>query len=143
MAGPGDNRRTKPGGPVDTEPLRRAIGGCVRAVAGKPDDGGEIEVVFSAERPGMAGDRIRLPELSKRPDAREVRLTRGIGDAFALRKACHEPRLHAVMAPQNEDARGIFDAVEQARVESIGANRMAGVAQNLETYLDERLTKAN
>ena len=40
--------------------------------------------------------------------------------------------------PSNQAAREIFDAVEQARVEAIGARRMAGVAQNLEAALDDR-----
>ncbi len=139
MAGRGDNLKGKPGGPVDTEPLRRAITGCVRAIAGNS----EVEVAFTNERPGMAGDRIRLPEISKRPTAREVSLARGLGDSMALRKACHEPRVHAVLSPQGDDARAIFDAVEQARIESIGAKRMAGVAENLAVALDERLSKSN
>jgi cobaltochelatase CobT len=49
MAGRGDNSKAKPGAPVDVEPLRRAITGCVRAIAGD----GEVEVTFANERPGM------------------------------------------------------------------------------------------
>ncbi len=139
MAGPGDNIRPKGSGAVDTEPLRQAISGSVRAVSGN----GEVEVSFTSERPGMSGDRVRLPEISKRPTAREVSLVRGLGDAMALRKACHEPKTHALLSPQGDEARAIFDAVEQARVEAIGARRMAGVADNLAVALDERLSKSN
>ena len=39
--------------------------------------------------------------------------------------------------PGNMQARGVFDAVEQARVEAIGARRMAGVAKNLTAMLDD------
>src|SRR3546814_10836635 len=35
-------------------------------------------------------------------------------------------------------SRAVFDAVEQARVEAIGSNRMAGVALNLNAALDDR-----
>ncbi|WP_455874003.1 hypothetical protein [Rhizobium yanglingense] len=55
-------------------------------------------------------------------------MTRGLGDSMALRLACHDEKVHATMAPQGSDARAIFDAVEQARVESIGTLRMEGVA---------------
>ncbi|TCR89859.1 cobaltochelatase subunit CobT [Rhizobium sp. BK376] len=139
MAGRGDNSKAKPGAPVDMEPLRRAITGCVRSIAGDS----EVEVAFANERPGMTGERIRLPELSKRPTAHELAVTRGLGDSMALRLACHDDRVHATMAPQGTDARVIFDAVEQARVESIGALRMSGMASNLAEMNSEKYSKAN
>ncbi|WP_337182082.1 cobaltochelatase subunit CobT [Shinella sp.] len=139
MAARGDNSKPRPGGVVDMEPFRRAVTGCVRAVSGDA----EVEVTFANERPGMTGERIRLPELSKRPSPAEVALTRGLGDSMALRKACHDARIHATMSPQGADARAIFDAVEQARVEAIGSNRMHGMAQNLTTMLTEKYAKAN
>ncbi|RYC04539.1 cobaltochelatase subunit CobT [Ciceribacter ferrooxidans] len=139
MAGPGDNIRAKSGSAADTEPLRRAITGCVRSVAGN----GEVEVVFANERPGLAGERVRLPELSKRPTAHELAVTRGLGDSMALRLACHDQKVHSAMAPQGVDARAVFDAVEQARVESIGALRMRGMAANLQTMNAEKYAKAN
>jgi cobaltochelatase CobT len=139
MAARGDNSKPRPGGVVDMEPFRRAVTGCVRAVSGD----GEVEVAFANERPGMTGERIRLPELTKRPTPTEVAITRGLGDSMALRKACHDARIHATMSPQGADARAIFDAVEQARVEAIGSNRMQGMAQNLTTMLTEKYAKAN
>ncbi|WP_137129483.1 cobaltochelatase subunit CobT [Rhizobium sp. FY34] len=139
MAGRGDNTKAKAGGPVDTEPLRRAITGCVRSIAGS----GEVEVSFANERPGMAGERIRLPEISKRPTAHELAVTRGLGDSMALRLACHDTTVHATMAPQGTDARAVFDAVEQARVESLGSLRMAGVASNISSMNAEKYSKAN
>jgi cobaltochelatase CobT len=139
MAARGDNSKAKPGSPVDVEPLRRAITGSVRAIAGDS----EVEVTFANERPGMTGERIRLPELSKRPTAHELAVTRGLGDSMALRLACHDEKVHATMAPQGSDARAIFDAVEQARVESIGALRMEGVAANLRSMTEEKYAKAN
>lgn len=139
MAARGDNSKAKPGAPVDVEPLRRAITGSVRAIAGD----GDVEVTFANERPGMTAERIRLPELSKRPTAHELAVTRGLGDSMALRLACHDEKVHATMAPQGSDARAIFDAVEQARVESIGSLRMEGVAANLRSMTEEKYSKAN
>ncbi|EPE95672.1 cobaltochelatase subunit CobT [Rhizobium grahamii] len=139
MAARGDNSKAKPGSPVDVEPLRRAISGSVRAIAGD----GDVEVTFANERPGMTAERVRLPELSKRPTRHELAVTRGLGDSMALRLACHDDKVHATMAPQGSDARAIFDAVEQARVESIGALRMEGVAANLRSMTEEKYAKAN
>ena len=139
MAGRGDNSKARAGGGVDTEPMRRAITGCVRSIAGDP----QVEVAFANERPGLAGERIRLPELSKRPTAHELAVTRGLGDSMALRLACHDQKVHASMAPQGTDARAIFDAVEQARVESLGSLRMPGVASNIQSMNTEKYAKAN
>jgi len=139
MAARGDNSKPRPGAPVDAEPFRRALTGCIRSIAGDP----EIEVSFANERPGLTGERMRLPEISKRPTRQELAVTRGLGDSMALRKACHDARVHALMSPQGADARAIFDAVEQARVEAIGANRMHGMAENIGSMLSEKYTKAN
>lgn len=139
MAGRGDNSKARPGGPVDAEPFRRAITGCVRSIAGDS----EVEVTFANERPGLAGERVRLPEISKRPTAQELAVTRGLGDSMALRLACHDTDVHASMSPQGADARTVFDAVEQARVESLGALRMTGMASNLTAMQTEKYAKAN
>ncbi|AHK42256.1 aerobic cobaltochelatase, CobT subunit [Ensifer adhaerens OV14] len=121
------------------EPFKRALSGCIRSIAGDA----EVEVAFANERPGITGERIRLPEISKRPTRQELAVTRGLGDSMALRKACHDARVHATMSPQGADARVIFDAVEQARVEAIGSLRMEGVAKNLSSMLEEKYSKAN
>lgn len=139
MAGRGDNSKARTPGLIDTEPLRRAITGCVRSIAGDP----QVEVAFANERPGLAGERVRLPEISKRPTSHELAVTRGLGDSMALRLACHDQKIHAALAPQGSDARAIFDAVEQARVESLGSLRMPGVASNIHSMNTEKYAKAN
>ncbi len=139
MAGPGDNSKARSTAPVDTEPFKRALTGCVRAIANDH----ELEVVFANDRPGLTGERMRLPDLSKRPSKADLSITRGVGDSLALRKACHDAAIHDAMAPQGDEAREIFDAVEQARIEAIGANRMDGVADNLNAVLSDRCSKAN
>jgi cobaltochelatase CobT len=139
MAGRGDNSRARPAGGVDTEPLRQAITGAVRSIAGDA----EVEVTFSAERPGLAGERVRLPEISRKPTAQEIAVTRGLGDAMALRLGCHDADLHATLTPQGSEARVIFDAVEQARVESLGSVRMPGVGMNIAAMNSEKYAKAN
>ncbi|KJS11818.1 MAG: cobalt chelatase, partial [Hoeflea sp. BRH_c9] len=41
------------------------------------------------------------------------------------------------------DARAVYDAVEQARVEAIGARRMTGVGDNLTSMLEDKYQRAN
>jgi cobaltochelatase CobT len=117
-----------------TEPFKRAVGVCVRAIAGKND----IEVAFAAERPGLAGNKVRLPEPPRRLNEREAAIVRGHADSIALRLACHDPAVHRKLVPGGQQARAVFEAVEQARVEAIGSRRMGGVAKNLAAMLDDR-----
>ena len=58
----------------------------------------------------------------------EAAIVRGHADSIALKLACHDPAVHRRLVPGGQQARAVFEAVEQARVEAIGARRMAGVA---------------
>jgi len=117
-----------------TEPFKRAVTGCIRALARKPN----LEVAFAAERPGLQGGKVRLPEPPRKLGKAEAAVVRGHADSIALRLACHDPVMHRRLQPAGQQARAVFEAVEQARVEAIGARRMDGVAQNLTAMLDER-----
>jgi cobaltochelatase CobT len=125
------------------EPFKRAVAGCMRALAHVPD----LEVGYSAERPSLNQSggvaKARLPEPPRKLDPHEVAILRGYADSMALRLACHDANLHRRMMPQQQNARAIFEAVEQARVEAIGAQRMRGVAQNLDAMLDDRCQRAH
>lgn len=139
MAGPGDNSRARGKVQIDTEPFKRALTGSMRAISGDH----ELEVSFSGDRPGLTEHQARMPDLPKKPTASDIAISRGIGDSMALRKACHDDRVHMQMAPQGQGARAVYDAVEQARVEAIGANRMTGVSDNLTSMLDDKYARAN
>ncbi|MEO4000648.1 cobaltochelatase subunit CobT [Mesorhizobium sp. CAU 1732] len=139
MAGPGDNTRNKSGKGGDTDAFKRAVSVCMRAMAGD----NELEVAFAKEKPALAGARARLPDLPKKASAADIAVTRGLGDSMALRRACHDARIHTRLAPEGKQARAIFDAVEQARVEAIGSRMMAGVADNIGSMLEDKYTKAN
>jgi cobaltochelatase CobT len=119
------------------EPFKRAITGCLRALARKPD----LEVSFAAERPGLMGGKVRLPEPPRKLSKAEAAIVRGNADSIALRIACHDPAMHRRLQPAGQQARAVFETVEQARVEAIGARRMDGVAQNLTAMLNERFQR--
>src|SRR5438477_5937145 len=117
-----------------TEPFKRAVTGCLRAIARKP----ELDVSFAAERPGIISGKVRLPEPPRKLSRHEAAIVRGHADAIALKLACHDPGVHKKLVPGGQQARAVFEAVEQARVEAIGARRMIGVARNLTAMLDDR-----
>ncbi|WP_062226785.1 cobaltochelatase subunit CobT [Aureimonas frigidaquae] len=139
MARPGDNQRPGTMPAFDREPFRRAVTGCMRAIAGE----GELDVSFGNERPGLTGSKARLPDLPKRPTGNDVAVTRGLSDAMALRRARHDARIHATLSPEGRNARAIFDAAEQARCEAIGANAMQGVGDNLAAMLEDKFQRSN
>ncbi len=120
-----------------SEPFKRAVGTAVRALSGEP----ELEVTFSAEPPALRGLKARLPLPSRNLPPHEVAVVRGAGDAYALRKAHHEDKVHDQFRPTSTDAAAVFEAAEQARVEAIGSLAMKGVAHNLTAQLEQRLTQ--
>ncbi len=136
MASQGDSQR-KGLKAVDYEPLKQAMTHCVRAIA----QDGELEVSFTGDRASVVGKQVKLPEMNRKIDARQLAVIRGKADALALYKACHNSKVHNRLSPEGQNARAIFDSVERARVESIGANRMEGVAANLSTMLQEKYSK--
>ena len=134
----------KPAGKAEAanEPFKRAIASCARAMSRHP----ELEIAFAADKPslitGPDGSKARLPEPPRKPNPREAAILRGLADSMSLRLACHDEAVHRKFAPNNQAARALFDAVEQARVEAIGARRMEGVASNLTAMLDDRFHRS-
>ncbi len=98
-----------------------------------------LRAQFSAPATGIAhpvqsmGDdpQVNLPNLTTKLDAKEQAITRGAADAAALWLKHHDARNHRRHRPQDAQAAEIFDAMELARVESLGAKEMAGVAENI------------
>jgi cobaltochelatase CobT len=120
------------------DPFKRAVTLATRAIAAD----NEVEVVFSNEPAGLSGKIARLPEPSRIPTRTELAVIRGHADAAALSVACHDPKLHARLAPGTGEARAVFEAMEQARVEAIGARRMKGVAANLNARIENRYERS-
>ncbi len=120
------------------EIFKRANAAAFRAVARHYD----VEVGYGAE-PGndSAGPRARLPLPSHDLPADEVAWVRGEADAAALRLRFHDPAVHARRKPTGDAAPVLYDVLEQARVEALGARAMAGVAENLTAALDRRYTQ--
>ncbi len=119
------------------ENFKRATALAIKAIGHKA----ELEVAFTAEPTGVAGSRVRMPLPSAGLPKAEVAFIRGAADSAALRLRYHDSKLHGKLVPGNSIARTVFDVLEQARCEGLGARHMAGVAHNLTTLLDERCKK--
>jgi len=106
----------------------------MRAIA----EDAELEATFGTEPPALRGRRARLPQPSRELPAEEVAAVRGYADAQALRLAHHDDAVHNSRCPTGSNARAVFEAAEQARIEAIGAVAMEGVANNLAAALEDR-----
>ncbi|MEG6507747.1 cobaltochelatase subunit CobT [Methyloligella sp. 2.7D] len=116
------------------DPFKRALSLATRSIA--QDE--ELDVAFSTDPPGLTGKKLRLPEPSRVPTEDELSVIRGYADSAALSLACHDNAVHERLVPQTGEGRTIFDAIELARVEAIGAKRMEGVAANLSAKTEQK-----
>ena len=135
----------KPGAPAESpqEPFKRSVAACMRAMARTP----ELEVTYAPDRPSVIGHgdtaKARLPEPARKLSPREAAIVRGHADSMALKLACHDAATHRRLLPEAQAARAVFEAIEQVRVESIGARRMEGVGINLSAMLADRYHRGN
>jgi cobaltochelatase CobT len=119
--------------PIDL--FRRALAGAARAIARDP----EVEVAFASEAVPASGKTARVPSPGPNLQRKLVAEARGAADSVALRLRYHDERLHTSVAPLDQDARAVFDALETARVEALGARTMAGVRGNLAELTEARV----
>ena len=112
------------------EAFRRVTAAAMRAIARRR----ELNVAFGAEEPCLHGAEARLPLPSRELAHQEVSIVRGEADAIASRLCHHDPQAHGSRPPAHPVARAVFDAVEQERVEALGArNRIERVMATLQS----------
>ncbi|WP_374763056.1 cobaltochelatase subunit CobT [Yunchengibacter salinarum] len=121
------------------EALERAVSATTRAVA----EDGSLAVRFTSDRPGLSMDEARLPHPPGQMDEGALAELRGLADSLALERRFHDKGLHRKLAPEGPQSRAVFNALEQARVEAIGARRMKGMRGNLDRLADKRAREGN
>ncbi len=121
-----------------TDIFKSALSAATRAIAGQD----ELAVEYSVDGGRVTDGQITLTSPPKDLTPVAAARARGQADALALRVAHHDARKHAKAMPMREDARRLFEAAERARVESIGAAAMDGVAENLDAALQQRCERA-
>src|SRR6185369_1861298 len=99
----------------------------------------EVDVVFASDATPASGKTARVPSPGPALEPRLVAEARGAADSVALRLRHHDARLHARLAPADTDARAVFDALETARIEALGAKAMGGVRDNLARLTEARV----
>ena len=125
MSKPADN-------PAD--PFKKALAEATRAMAGER----ELTVAYSVDPPGVSAGAMRLPQVTRRLTRDEVMLARGTADAFALRLRYHDAATHRRYAPDGDTtASALFEAMETARCEAMGARAMPGTAGNIDAKIAE------
>ncbi|WP_264213029.1 cobaltochelatase subunit CobT [Leisingera thetidis] len=113
------------------DPFKKALAEATKVMANDP----ELSVSYTVDPSGLSGDSMRLPQVSRRMSREEVLLARGTADALALRHKFHDNATHARYVPQGEMARDLYEAMETARCEAMGARHMPGTASNIDVKI--------
>jgi cobaltochelatase CobT len=113
------------------DPFKKALAEATKVMADDPD----LTVSYSVDPPGMTADTIRLPQISRRLTRDEVLIARGTADAFALRRKHHNVEIYAKYSPTGQMARDLYEAMENARCEAVGARDMPGTLGNIDAKI--------
>ncbi|MFN7056244.1 cobaltochelatase subunit CobT [Hyphomonas sp.] len=127
--------------PKDTTPqelFKAALAATAKAMSSER----ELEVGFGPDV-GDQGTRLVLRPPPVEVSAEMAARIRGEADQLALRRAHHDAAAHLAGRPQGDLQRRVYEAAETARIESLGANAMAGTAGNLDAVLDHRCRSTN
>ncbi|THD73549.1 cobaltochelatase subunit CobT [Thalassobius vesicularis] len=113
------------------DPFKKALAEATKVLADDP----ELTVNYSVDPSGLTGDTMRLPQVTRRMTADEVLLARGTADALAMQRKYHNDKIHARYVPPGDMARSIYEAMETARCEAMGARDMPGTAGNIDAKI--------
>lgn len=144
-ASDGDHRRAERtaarimGGETPVEALKRATTACLRAIGGRKDMQVAYTPLTYSQSAAVSGNQARLPLPPSKLDPEQVARLRGTADSLALRLRHHDGRVHARRLPLSADAKEVYNALEQARVEAIGGQRLKGTALNIGQAIEARL----
>ena len=111
--------------------FKKALAEASKVMANDPD----LTVSYSVDPSGLSGDAMRLPQVTRRMTRDEVMLARCTADALALNRRYHNGQTHARYEPQGEMARDLYEAMETARCEAVGARDMPGTAGNIDAKI--------
>jgi cobaltochelatase CobT len=89
-----------------------AVGTCLRTLAQQPD----------ADAPLASATAATLSSL------------RAFADRVALRRRFHDPHVHSAHRPEDSHTAALFDLLELARLDAVGARWLVGIARNLTAH---------
>ena len=113
------------------DPFKKALAEATKVMANDPD----LSVTFTVDPSGVSGDTMRLPQVSRRMTREEVLIARGTADALAMHRKFHDDGTYSRYVPQGDMARELYEAMETARCEAMGARDMPGTAGNIDAKI--------
>ncbi|MEM6811923.1 MAG: cobaltochelatase subunit CobT [Pseudomonadota bacterium] len=126
----------------DLENFKGATAATLRAVAGKKNFDVRFNPSERIDRPTKPlEESTSLPLPAQNLSSDDLALIRGASDAKALHLQHHHALTHSQNAPMDLTARAVFDQLEQARCEALGANDMLGIHENLNRTLEEKCAR--
>jgi cobaltochelatase CobT len=119
------------------ETLKRATASTLKAMSQKRD----MVVSFARGQSGASYSNAAaiLPEPEPEPHLKpnDILRLRGQSDALAMRLQFHDKNLHNRLMPAGDEARSVFNALEQARVEAVGGRVYPGAGHNMATMHEQ------
>ncbi len=113
------------------DPFKKALAEATKVLADDP----ELSVTYSVDPSGKTADTVRLPQVTRRMSRQEVLLARGTADALALRHKFHDAATHSRYLPEGQMAQELYNAMENARCEAVGARDMPGTLTNIDAQI--------
>ncbi|MEN8892490.1 cobaltochelatase subunit CobT [Planktotalea arctica] len=113
------------------DPFKKALAEATKVMANDPD----LSITYTVDPSGVSGDTMRLPQVSRRMTREEVLIARGTADALAMHRKFHDDGTHSRYVPQGDMARDLYEAMETARCEAMGARDMPGTAGNIDAKI--------
>ncbi|WP_339113121.1 cobaltochelatase subunit CobT [Thioclava sp. GXIMD2076] len=119
--------------PIDNpaDPFKKALAEATKTMADRP----ELTVSYTVDPSGSTGDTMRLPQVSRRMTRDEVLLARGTADQLALRLRHHDAGTHGRYRPSGDMAAALYEEMEFARCEALGARDMPGTLSNIDVKI--------
>ncbi|MDK1023154.1 MAG: cobaltochelatase subunit CobT [Gammaproteobacteria bacterium] len=115
------------------ELFKQAVTSTMRAISGND----QLNVSFGRGKPYIQGDQARVPLPEQNLSEAQLAVLRGTADKFALRTRFHNDQYHKAHRPAAGIALDVYEAVEDARVASIGTRLMRGVGFNLNAEVEQ------
>jgi len=121
---------------LDNTQFQNATASTLKAVSGNLEN--EREIKFSGNTSYLSTKEIRLPQILKDLDNKQLTKLRGEADKIALKLKYHDPVLFSKLLPSSDLSSQIFKLAEDARIEAVGAKHFSGIKNNLQSLIVEQ-----
>jgi len=121
---------------LDNTQFQNATASTLKAVSGNLEN--EREIKFSGNTSYLSTKEIRLPQILKDLDNKQLTKLRGEADKIALKLKHHDPALFSKLLPSSDLSSQIFKLAEDARIEAVGAKHFSGIKNNLQSLIVEQ-----